>query len=108
MNPMSSIQILLGVDHKENRRLLQECLGQNYSVILLGDSDSLDESFDLAIFDGVTLKKLNGQLGVRKEAEHPLFLPLLLVTPRQDLSIVSRQLWRSIDELIFTPIEKLE
>jgi signal transduction histidine kinase len=105
---MDNTRVLLAVEHKENRRLLQECLGQNHAVILANASESLNEPFDLAIFDGFSLKNLGQQVVTRKEAEHPLFLPILLVTPRQDISLVSRHLWRSIDEIIFTPIEKME
>ncbi|MBL8121082.1 MAG: hypothetical protein JNJ78_26510, partial [Anaerolineae bacterium] len=70
--------------------------------------ESLNEPFDLGVFDGHALDRLWRQLHLRKETTLPLFLPILLVTPRQDISMITRQLWRVIDEIIFTPIEKPE
>src|SRR6266849_6541707 len=37
-----------------------------------------------------------------------LFLPDLLVTARQDVGLVTRHLWKSIDEVIHSPIDKVE
>ena len=44
----------------------------------------------------------------RKEEEQPIFLPVLLVTPRPGVKMITRHVWRSVDELIVTPIEKPE
>jgi signal transduction histidine kinase len=105
---MDEVAVLLSVEHKENRRLLQDYLSQYHEVTLLDVDQRLDQSFDLGIFDGSTLTRLRKQVEARKEREHALYLPILLVTSRHGLSLITRQLWRSIDEIIFTPIEKVE
>ncbi len=101
-------KLLLAVDQKENRRLLLEYLERHHTITLSDSADGLTEPFDLGIFDGHALHRLDKHIFVRKEAARPLFLPILLVTPRQDVGMITRQLWRVVDEIIFIPIEKTE
>jgi signal transduction histidine kinase len=104
-------KILLLLEHKENCRLLSECLETRYEVFspdLDDDLHSLPESFDLCILSGRTLDQYSDWLETTKKAQEPLFLPFLLVTSRRDVGMVTRHLWRTIDELIITPIEKVE
>jgi PAS domain S-box-containing protein len=100
--------ILVAVDQKENQRLLLQYLQRHYSVTVLGDTNNFNQPFDLGIFDGYALHRLWQQVKARKEAGQPLFFPILLITPRQDITMITRQLWQAIDEVIFTPIEKTE
>lgn len=100
-------EILLLIDHKENRRILGEWLGQHYAIIIPDGSDEIP-SFDLAIIDGTALDRLQQTVHDLKAKEHPRFLPILFMTSRQDVNLVTRHLWQSVDELILTPIEKLE
>jgi len=101
-------RVLLLLDHKENRRLLAAWLGQKYQVMPADTDQALDEPFDLGILGGPALDRLWERVQARKEAEQPLFLPFLLVTTRKDVRYVTRHLWRTVDELILTPIEKVE
>lgn len=101
-------ELLIAVDHRENARLLTGYLDQYYSIVTPPVTDQLDIPFDLGIFDGHALSKFWSQIQLRKQTEQPLFLPILLITPRQDINMITRQLWRSIDEIIFAPIEKAE
>ena len=127
-------RILLLLEHKENRRLLAQWLGMYYEVTipdavvgapltvagdrrasrqeLAADGDRmvrlLDEPFDLCILDGLALDRHWEWVQARKLVEQPVFLPVLLFTCRQEVGIVTRHLWRSVDELIISPIEKVE
>ncbi len=105
---MSDSLILIAVENKVNGQLLQDTLKQYHMVKLANSEASINEPFDLGIFDGVSLKRFRSQILAHKEAVNDIFLPILLVTSRQDISLVTRQLWKNIDELIFTPIEKVE
>ena len=98
-------KILLLLEHKENRRRLHNYLTEKYQVILADTSQALDASFDLGILDGMALHQSWEQVQARKETEQPLFLPFLLVTSRQDVGLITRHLWKTVDELILTPIE---
>jgi PAS domain S-box-containing protein len=108
-------RILIFLENSENRRLLAESLSTHYEV-QVGDfrvqakqTDSwFNESFDLCILDGVALNYLGDWTQTRKQAEQPVFLPFLLVTPQSEVKLLTRQLWQNVDELISKPIEKLE
>ncbi len=104
-------KILLLLEHKENRRLLSQWLETRYEVFspdFNDDLTSLPQSFDLCILCGRALDRYSHWLQTTKKAQEPLFLPFLLVTSRRDVGMVTRHLWRTIDELIITPIEKVE
>jgi len=108
-------RILIFVEQSENRRLLAEWLGHYYKVVV-GESvvqmgravPMLDEPFDLCLIDGPALDHLWEWVRARKQAEHPVFLPVLLITLRSDVKLLTRHLWQTVDELITKPIEKPE
>jgi signal transduction histidine kinase len=101
-------RILLLIDQRQNRHLLAEWLTQHYQVVVPEADKALQEPFDLAIVDGPPLDRLWSQVQKRKQAEEPLFLPVLLLTSRQGVDLVTRHLWRTIDEVVLRPIEKVE
>jgi signal transduction histidine kinase len=108
-------RILIFVEQTENRRLLAEWLGRYYEVVV-GESavqagkavPLLNEPFDLCILDGPALHHLWEWVQARKQAEQPVFLPVLLITLHSDAKLLTRHLWQTVDELISKPIEKLE
>jgi signal transduction histidine kinase len=101
-------RILLMIDHRQNRHLLAEWLERTYQVILPEADGALEEPFDLAIVDGPALDRLWDQVQTRKHTEEPVFLPVLLLTSRQGVDLVTRHLWRTVDEVVLRPIEKVE
>jgi signal transduction histidine kinase len=101
-------RILLLIDHRQNRRLLAEWLEQNHQVVMPETDRALQEAFDLAILDGLAFDRLWEQVRARKQTEEPLFLPVLLLTSRRGVDLVTRHLWRTIDEVVLRPIEKVE
>lgn len=103
-------KILLLLEHKENRRLLSTWLEKKYQIFSPDSEQELLElsSFDLCLLDGRALDKLNNWVLATKKEQGEVFLPFLLMTSRPDVSILTRHLWRSIDELIISPIEKME
>jgi signal transduction histidine kinase len=107
-------QILLLVEQKENRRLLLEWLAVYYEVLLPKSAKNsedflpFNQSFDLAIIDGLSLKRHWKWVAAQKQAEHPVCLPFLLITSRSDVGMATQFIWQSIDDLIIAPIEKIE
>jgi signal transduction histidine kinase len=101
-------RVLLLLDQKENQQLLAEELAGRHEVLIGATDDALNERFDLCVADGRSLDRLWEQVHQRKEREQPLFLPVLLVTSRPDVKMITRQVWRSVDELLITPIERPE
>lgn len=114
---MSRILVLL--DREDNRRLLSEWLGRYYQVscpdfivempaVASHKPSLLEEPFDLCILDSPALERLWQWVQTRKEAELPVFLPFLLIASRQDMGITLQHLLKRADELIISPIEKVE
>jgi signal transduction histidine kinase len=101
-------RVLLLLDHKENQHLLAEELAGHHQVLIGASDEALDQEFDLCVVDGSSLDRLWTQVRERKEREQPIFLPVLLVTSRPDVKMITRHVWRSVDELIITPIERPE
>jgi signal transduction histidine kinase/ActR/RegA family two-component response regulator len=100
-------RILLALRQPKNRQVLAEYLGEHYKV-LITESEFQDCQFDLAMLDSVTLERNWQAIQKRKEAENPVFLPFIFICRRQDVRAIHQDLWPCIDDLIFTPIEKVE
>jgi PAS domain S-box-containing protein len=100
-------RILLSLENLEHRQVLENALSGGYRVEVAG-AVALDNPFDLAILDEPGLKAWGAPLKARKEAAAPLFLPVLLVTDRQDLGRLPAGRRRLADDLLVTPLEPVE
>ena len=100
--------ILLLLDHKTNRTLLSGWLGQHYEVISQDQVVLPAVPFDLCLIDGPALDRLWKEVRQYKAAEEPVFLPVMLITANREAELLTRHLWKTVDELIRAPIEKVE
>jgi len=100
-------RILILVSNKKNYALLEEELHKKY-IIVKNESDIQNLNFDLIIIDGVELKKRQKEITEFKNKNFPLFLPVILLTTKEDLSIAEKFLYEIVDDLILIPIEKIE
>jgi light-regulated signal transduction histidine kinase (bacteriophytochrome) len=98
-------RILLLLENPENRRLLADILERRHELAV---TPAPDIPFDLVIVDGASLKSHGEYLLIRKQEEDPVFLPVLLATPRQAVGLFSGPLFRLVDEVVVTPVEKVE
>ncbi len=101
-------RIVLLMQEKKIADLMRDRLANNYQVLETEIDQSLDFSFDLGIVDEFALKRSWEGVQSRKEAAKPVFLPFLLVAARRYAASVSRHLWQTVDEIIWTPINHLE
>ena len=101
-------KILVLLEHRRNREVLVDWLSRSYEVAQSGDDDGLAGPFDLALLDGAALERVKEKLRVLKKQTEPIFLPVLLMTNRQNGAATSRYLGREVDEVIGTPIDKAE
>jgi len=101
-------RIVLLIQEKKNAGLMRDRLANNYQVLETEIGQSLDFSFDLGIVDESALKQSWEEVQSRKEAAKPVFLPFLLVAARRNAASVTRHLWQTVDEIIWTPINHLE
>jgi signal transduction histidine kinase len=101
-------RIVLVVESKENRHLLNEFLSAYHSVGEHQGHDQFEEAFDLCIIDDTGLDRFKTELEARRDAEQPGFLPVLLVTKQRDIWARLPNLWQLVDESIAVPVAKLE
>src|SRR5690348_7481142 len=101
-------RILLLLENKANRSLLSDWLQQRYEVVFAESEDPLAVPFDLCLIDGPTLDRFASVIRSRKKAEDPAFLPVVLITSHREADLITRYLWKTVDDLIRIPIEKLE
>ncbi|ROQ93613.1 PAS domain S-box protein [Desulfosoma caldarium] len=100
--------ILLLISKDRDRQLLEDYLADKYHIVASDHIDVLNTAFDLCLLDGIYLKRLRDSLQVRRESEKGVFLPILLVTAKQDIGMLTSRIWQIIDDVISTPIEKGE
>lgn len=101
-------RIVLIIEGRENRHLLNAFLSAYHSVSEHVPGESLDEPFDLCIIDDASLTQLRDELAARRDAEQPGFLPVLLITHYRDVWASMPQLWQLVDESIAMPVAKVE
>jgi PAS domain S-box-containing protein len=100
--------ILLLMEKAQDRRLLEAHLRTRYQLIFPDAAAGLDAAFDLCIVDGPALNHYRASLAARKSAEGASYLPVLLVTAKREVSMLTGGIWQVIDEVITSPILKAE
>lgn len=102
--------ILLRVENKENANLLSNFLSNFYHVVIpeLGEQNTLESDFDLCLIDAITFKGLSRRITGRKDRDKSKFLPFILITSHEELKIYTPELGKNVDEIIITPVEKVE
>lgn len=111
MKQENKSRILILLKHRENANLLKNYLEEfkeKYELVVSDDFDLPDDVFDLLILDGYALDCYFEKIRKKKEEHNPIFLPVLMVTTKKDINLVTRHLWKTVDELIFIPIRKVE
>jgi len=101
-------RILLIIEGRENRQLLNALLSAYHSVSEHSVGEPLEEAFDLCVVDGPSLSRFREQIEARREAEMPGILPVLLLTPKRDIWTRVPALWQLVDESIATPVSRME
>jgi signal transduction histidine kinase len=101
-------RILLIIEGKENRQLLNALLSAFHSIAEHAPGEPLEEAFDLCVVDGPSLSRFRQEIEARREAEMPGILPVLLITPKRDIWARVPSLWQVVDESIVTPVSRVE
>ncbi len=104
---MERVAVLL--ESSENARLLREWLEPRFEVVSGFPDEVLAAArFDVGLLDTRTLMQYAERIQELRHQVAPLFLPFVLLTPRHDLQVAAHHLWQTIDDLILTPVEKVE
>jgi DNA-binding response OmpR family regulator len=101
-------RIVLIIESTENRRLVEEFLAAYHSVGKHQSGHPLEENFDLCIIDQPGLHRFETELEARRDAEHPGFVPVLLLTHQRNVWATIPNLWQLVDESITMPVSKVE
>ena len=104
--------VLAVLSTRRNRELLTGTL-HRHCVVSTPDLDAAEQALretaaDLLVLDGRTLERFRGAVAERREREAPLLLPVLLVVSRRRVGMASSHLWRVVDDVLQTPIERIE
>lgn len=101
--------ILVCVKKKSNIRLLRKFLKDKYEVVYPDDlEEKLKKNLDLIIFDSVSFNNYKDSLIRKRQNEVPLYLPYLLLLYSRESNFASWYLKEGVDEIIHTPIRKVE
>ncbi|MDW8104282.1 MAG: HAMP domain-containing sensor histidine kinase [Armatimonadota bacterium] len=103
-------RLLLMLASKPNQRLLEEALAERYELVLFDHARYRGALpyCDLMLVDGVMLEQYMGDILSARQGALPVLLPVLLVTSRRTVGLATRNLWKSVDEVLLTPIERVE
>lgn len=101
-------KILVAIENRTNADLVAELLSNYYNIIFYEKETDFTSLVDLIIVDGRMLTNFIEKNRFLKNSSDPLFLPVLLATPKDDISLISSHLWQNIDEVITSPIAKME
>jgi hypothetical protein len=99
--------IVFLIESQELRQGLEDCLRQRYEVITARGKRPLQETFDLAVLDEATLKRLHKAIQERRKIEPTRFLPFLLVTTSDARDVIVAHLGQTIDELLVWPADQV-
>lgn len=104
---MNSRAVVLHVEQRGNRTQLARWLAADDSLRVL-DTAAGEGEADIVIADGPGFARCRDWLEAERQAIRPLFLGCLLITPQPDVHPLTHDLWRSVDDLVTTPIRQAE
>ncbi len=97
--------------NRENRALLAQVLLTQYDVVFelptqVDDDDTV--TVDLCILDGSSLTEYADRLAAERQAVDPVLLPVLLLSDRRSVSVMPKEFWRIVDDVVLRPLTKVE
>ncbi len=102
---MNQHNILLLMEHQENRYLLKKLLKKKYKNVF-NDLIKLERKTDLIIIDENSIFKHESWLEEYKKQAEPYYLPILLISSNMPVADIYAQYSIIIDDLIKTPVGK--
>ena len=104
--------ILVLFANPQNTSLMGELLHTaGYSVTTefpqVGATSRRIGEFDLCVVDGPSLNSHWDELRLAQAEQQPVPLPVLLLTDRNDVGLVTRDLWHVVDDVVQRPVDKL-
>jgi len=100
--------ILFLMQPSQDRKLLEDFLEDTYRILPSKELLTSSSKVDLCIVDGPSFEQSKPMIAKIRKRSGDVFLPILLVTPRKDVRMVTANAWKQIDDIITSPIEKGE
>ncbi len=108
-------KILLALSQKGDREVLKDWISNRYECVLVDPNDFeytssciLEEDFDFAFVDAFVVSSQREKIQKRKIKEYPIILPFVFLTHKEDIDLFRNDLWITVDEVIHTPVKKVE
>ena len=106
-------RILLLLERQQNRRMLSECLAEQYEIIASEDMTDAgaqlqEEAFDLCFIDFAAIDRLRAQILAKRKYSVPTFLPFVFLTSLQSIGFSTDHLELLVDDIIYLPTKKKE
>lgn len=125
MNGLDFFYLINLMEHRENRKLLNEQLCAQFPepdptapeifdapskpvIRFLNGQDAWDAPADCIIVDAPGFQRWEQEILDKKASDQPLFLPVLLVLQDKEIGFADKGLWRSVDEILCAPIRRVE
>lgn len=107
--PPRPVRVAIALESEGNRRLLVDFLSQACEEWIIASPEDVESlAYDVCFVDGLMLERLRHAIERKQAADAPLITPHILVTPRHDVGLLTREMWRVVDDIVVTPIEPLE
>lgn len=108
INLWSKPLILLQIEAGKKRVVVTDMLAKSYDICLAENETTPDRTFDLCIVSPKYLERDKDKFLSLKETEERAFLPILLMTNCQQLTGISEETRKYIDDVIVEPIKEIE
>ena len=108
-------RILLAMSQKGDKEVLKKWLEDRYECIVVNPEDYeytssqiLEEDYDFSFVDAHVLSSHKNDIQKRKLKEYPIILPFVFLIHRENIDLFHNDLWITVDEIIHTPVKKIE
>lgn len=106
--PLEARILLIVLGRKRDRQLLKSFLGRRFHAVVAQTDAELSPDYDLIVVDAQALKRTAKTLLALKRVAQPVFLPVLAVSSRREVSALKRHLGGAVDELLVAPVNRVE
>jgi signal transduction histidine kinase len=100
--------ILVAVGNRFQSKLIAELLRHNYNIHTYSNGIENTSKYDLIIIDRKMFSCLSDRNIKIKSDSGALFQPVLFISSKKGVSQITSRMWQTIDELVTTPISRME
>ena len=99
-------KIGLAIENRVDISIFRKLLGKEYNIEIIKKRDNLNSYYDLIIINKTQFIKFFEKIKSIKNKITPLFFPIVLSIPHNQIASISDNAWEYIDEIIPVPAYK--